>query len=122
MAGLSAGEAASRLLRDGPNRLPGNVPKSFPAILVGVIAEPMFLMLLSAGGVYLLLGDRTEAAFLMASVLVIISITLLQERKTRRSLEALQDLSAPRALVIRDGEPRRISSQEVVCGDLLLLQ
>jgi len=121
MTGLSAGEAASRLLRDGPNRLPGNAPKSFPAILVGVVAEPMFLMLLSAGGVYLLLGDRTEAAFLMASVLVIISITLLQERKTRRALEALRDLSAPRALVIRDGEPRRIPSQEVVRGDLLLL-
>lgn len=121
MAGLSVSEAASRLLEDGPNRLPGTAPKSLLAILGGVTAEPMFVMLLSAGGIYLLLGDRTEAAFLMLSVLVVISLTLVQERKTQRALEALRDLSAPRALVIRDGLPRRISGQEVVRGDLLVL-
>jgi Ca2+-transporting ATPase len=67
------------------------------------LAEPMFVLLLVASAVYLLLGDRVEAAFLLASVLVIITITIYQERKTERVVEALRDLSSPRALVVRDG-------------------
>ena len=61
-----------------------------------------------------------EALVLLASVAVIIGITLYQERKTERALEALRDLSSPRALVIRDGEQRRIAGRDVVVGDLLV--
>ncbi len=105
----------------GPNALPGTAPKSLLAIVRGVVLEPMFLMLLVAGGLYLLLGDRAEAAFLLGSVFVVIGITLAQERKTQRALEALRELSAPRALVIRGGEELRIPGREVVPGDLLAL-
>jgi Ca2+-transporting ATPase len=63
----------------------------------------MFLMLLAAGSIYLALGDRAEA-LLLGFVFVVIGITLAQERKTQRALESLRDLSAPRALVIRDGQ------------------
>jgi hypothetical protein len=87
----------------------------------GVFTEPMFLMLLVAGGIYLLLGDRAEAALLLAFVFVVIGITLAQERKTQRALESLRDLSAPRALVIRDGAEQRIAGRDVVRGDLLVL-
>ncbi|MBU2816307.1 HAD-IC family P-type ATPase, partial [Acidithiobacillus ferrooxidans] len=86
-----------------------------------VLAEPMFVMLLVAGGIYLLLGDHAEALFLLAFVFVVIGITLAQERKTQRALESLRDLSAPRALVIRDGRELRIAGREVVRGDLLVL-
>src|SRR5512141_2733509 len=103
LVGLEPEEAARRLAEHGPNLLPGSVPKSMFAIMVGVMVEPMFLMLLVAGGLYLALGDRTEAAFLLSFVFVVIGITLAQERKTQRALESLRDLSAPRALVIRDG-------------------
>ena len=87
-----------------------------------VLTEPMFLMLLAAGGTYLALGDRGEALFLLGSVLVVIGITLTQERKTQRALESLRELSAPRALVLRDGVERRIARREVVRGDLLVLR
>ncbi|MEO7953928.1 MAG: cation-translocating P-type ATPase, partial [Polaromonas sp.] len=83
--------------------------------------EPMFLMLLAAGGIYLALGDLAEALFLLGSVFVVIGITLLQERKTQRALESLRDLSAPRALVIRDSNEQRIPGCDVVRGDLLVL-
>ncbi len=120
--GLSSVEAARRLLADGPNVLPGGSPKSIVAIVVGVLTEPMFLMLLVAGGVYLALGDRAEALFLLGFVFVVIGITLFQERKTQRALESLRDLSAPRALVIRDGTEIRIASRDVVRGDMLVLR
>ncbi|WP_439113594.1 cation-translocating P-type ATPase [Hydrogenophaga sp.] len=119
--GLSASEATRRLAAEGPNLLPGSVPKSNAAIVREVITEPMFLMLLSAGGIYLALGDRGEALFLLSFVGVVIGITLAQERKTQRALESLRDLSAPRALVWRDGQALRIAGREVVRGDVLVL-
>ena len=119
--GLSTAESAQRLEYDGPNLLPGGAPRTLLSIVLGVLREPMFLMLLVAGSIYLLLGDRAEAIFLLAFVFVVIGITLTQERKTERALESLRDLSAPRALVIRDGIETRIAGRDVVRGDLLVL-
>ncbi|MBW4049040.1 MAG: cation-translocating P-type ATPase [Proteobacteria bacterium] len=119
--GLSTAESAQRLQSEGPNLLPGSTPKTLLSIVLGVLREPMFLMLLVAGSIYLLLGDGAEAVFLLAFVFVVIGITLTQERKTERALESLRDLSAPRALVIRDGKETRIAGRDVVRGDLLVL-
>jgi P-type Ca2+ transporter type 2C len=119
--GLSAAEAARRLTAEGANALPGSGPKTLLRIVADVLAEPMFLMLLAAGGIYLLIGDIGEAAFLLVAVFAVIGLTLLQQRKSERALEALRDLSAPRALVIRDGAERRIASREVVRGDAIVL-
>ncbi|MBU2767100.1 ATPase [Acidithiobacillus ferrivorans] len=121
MTGLTRATAARRLAEEGPNLLPGSTPKTLLAIVLGVLVEPMFVMLLVAGGIYLLLGDHAEALFLLAFVFVVIGITLAQERKTQRALESLRDLSAPRALVIRDDRELRIAGREVVRGDLLVL-
>lgn len=120
--GLTSEEAKIRLAAEGSNVLPDSAPKSIVAIVRDVLTEPMFLMLLAAGGIYLALGDRAEALFLLGSVFVIIGIALTQERKTQRALEALRDLSAPRALVIRDGREQRVAGRDVVRGDLLVLR
>ncbi len=119
--GLSAEEAKRRMERDGFNELPSARRRSFVVTALNVAREPMFLLLIAAGMIYLLLGDRTEAFVLLGSVFVIIGITLYQERKTERALDALRDLSSPRALVIRDGERQRIAGREVVRGDVLVL-
>jgi P-type Ca2+ transporter type 2C len=122
LQGLTAQAAARRLADEGANALPGTEVKSLWRIVAGVLAEPMFLMLLAAGAIYLLLGDAAEAAFLLVAVFAVIGLTLLQQRKSERALEALRDLSAPRALVVRDGEERRIPSRDVVRGDLVVLR
>jgi len=119
--GLSSAQTQQRLATEGSNLLPSSAPKSTLVIVRDVVTEPMFLMLLAAGGIYLALGDRGEALFLLGFVFVVIGITLAQERKTQRALESLRDLSAPRALVIRDGQEQRIAGRDVVCGDLLVL-
>ena len=121
LRGLDHAEAARRLAENGPNSLPGARAKSFLRIVRDVVTEPMFLMLLVAGGLYLALGDTAEAMFLLTAVFVVIGITLVQERKTQRALESLRDLSAPRALVLREGGEIRIAGRDVVCGDLLIL-
>jgi len=119
--GLSAQEAAQRLKVDGYNELPSTKRKSVLAIALEVMREPMFLLLVVSGGLYLFLGDIQEALMLLGFVFVVIGITIYQEFKTERALEALRDLSSPRALVIRDGEQQRIPGREVVCGDIVVV-
>lgn len=121
-SGLDAREAARRLASEGPNELPRARGAGWGALVAGVAREPMFLLLVAASAVYFLLGDRTEAVVLAASIGVIVLITLHQERKSARALEALRDLSSPRALVVRDGQAQRIPGREVVRGDRLLLR
>jgi Ca2+-transporting ATPase len=119
--GVSAAEAARFIQEHGYNELPSAKPKTVWRIALEVVKEPMFILLLSCGAVYLLLGDYTEGIILLCWVLIIIFITFYQHRKTEQSLEALRQLASPRALVIRDGEQQRISGREVVPGDVVLL-
>lgn len=119
--GLTEQEAAQRLQSEGLNELPSARPRSLLRTAAEVLREPMFLLLLATGTVYVLLGDPREAVAIMLAVVVVIGITLHQERKTERALQALRDLSSPRALVIRDGKRKRIAGREVVRGDLVVL-
>ena len=119
--GLSEDEAAKRLLRYGFNELPSAQSPNLWRIALDVLREPMLLLLLGTGAVYLLLGDPGESVVLLIAIFVIIGITLYQERKTERALHALRDLSNPRALVIRQGTRRRIAGREVVPGDLVVI-
>jgi len=119
--GLSEEEAAKRLSADGFNELPSTKKRSIFKIAFEVTREPMFLLLLGGGGIYMLLGDVPEALMLLGFVFVVIGITLYQERKTERALEALRDLSSPRASVIRGGVQKRIAGREVVKGDIIIL-
>ena len=119
--GLSECESVARFEREGPNELTPDERPSLIATLAAVVKEPMILLLLAAGGIYLILGSLTEAFALLFFVLVVIGITLVQERKTERAVAALRDLTSPRALVIRDGVRRRIPGREVVRGDVLVL-
>ena len=121
LIGLKSDEVAANRLQYGSNVLPETEPKKFSRILIDVIKEPMFLMLLVAGTIYLALGDMAEALFLLTFVFAVIGMTLFQEHKTQRALEALRDLSAPRALVIRNGEEIRIPGRDVVVDDLMIL-
>jgi Ca2+-transporting ATPase len=119
--GLSTAEAEARLARDGHNEIHVSTRRRTFDIAMGVAREPMFLLLILAAVIYLTLGDTREALILAFWILVIMGITIFQERKTERALEALRDLSSPRALVVRDGEQKRIAGREVVTGDLLVL-
>jgi Ca2+-transporting ATPase len=121
ITGLSEGEAARRLKTDGYNELPSSQQRSMGKIMLEVVREPMFLLLVIGGILYLLLGDIREALMLLGFVYVIMGITIYQHRKTERALEALRDLTSPRALVIRDGGQKRIPGREVVREDILVL-
>jgi P-type Ca2+ transporter type 2C len=121
LQGLTQQEALERLAMDGYNELPEAKKRTLWHILLEVVREPMFLMLIACGLLYLILGDTEEALMLMGFVFVIIGTTFYQEQKTERALEALRDLSSPRALVIRDGRQQRIAGREVARDDIVLI-
>lgn len=121
LAGLSEEEARERLLQQGGNELPAQKKRSLLAIGFEVVREPMFLMLVAAGCLYLFMGEPADTLVLLGSILVVMTITIVQERRTERALSALRDLSSPRALVVRGGARRRIPGREVVRGDLVVL-
>ncbi len=118
---LSEAEAAERLALEGYNELPSSARRSLFSLAFGVVREPMFVLLVACGVVYLVLGDVQEALMLLGFVFFVMGLTLYQERKTEHALDALRDLSSPRALVVRDGDERRIAGREVVRGDLLIV-
>ena len=119
--GLDPATAAARLLAEGPNQIGPRERRKLGAIALEVAREPMFVLLLASGSIYLAMGDPHEAAALLGFVLIIMTITVMQERRTDNTLDALGDLSSPRARVMRGGELLRIAGQELVRGDLLVL-
>ena len=118
--GLSSDDAAGRLRTEGYNELPRAEKRTAVRILFEVLKEPMLALLLAGGFIYLVLGDLKEA-------LILLHWRLSRSNhgrsgvETERVLEALRDLTSPRALVIRDGERKRIPGREVVRGDVLVI-
>jgi len=119
LLGLTEQEAASRLVSDGPNVLPTQEERGLLQLLSGVAREPMVLLLLASGTLYFVLGDPHEALTLLASVVLVIAITVFQEGRTERALSALRDLSSPRAQVLRDGQAHTVPARDLVRGDII---
>ena len=121
IAGLSDAVAKARQASEGYNELPRPDQRTTLRIVLEVLREPMLALLLGGGGIYLLLGDLKEAVILLIFATMSVAITVIQESRTERVLEALRNLTSPRALVIRDGTRKRIAGREVVRGDFVVL-
>ncbi len=121
MRGLSEASVQAKLKTEGYNELPRPDTRTPLGIILEVVREPMLALLLGGGVIYLALGDLKEALILLVFATMSVVITVVQESRTERVLEALRDLTSPRALVIRNGERKRIAGREVVRGDLVVL-
>ncbi|MFA6357884.1 MAG: cation-translocating P-type ATPase [Candidatus Omnitrophota bacterium] len=122
LEGLSEKEVVEKLKQYGYNEIPSQKKRNVFIIFFNVIKEPMLLLLIFTGSIYLILGEPRDALMLLTFVFVVVGITFYQERKTERTLEALRDLSSPRALVIRQAQQKRIAGREVVVEDLIILK
>jgi P-type Ca2+ transporter type 2C len=121
VTGLTESEAQARLKAEGFNELPRPDRRTPLRIVLEVLREPMLALLLGAGLIYLILGDFNEAIILLAFAMMSVLITVVQETRTEHVLEALRDLTSPRALVVRDSVRRRIAGREVARGDVVVL-
>lgn len=121
MAGLTAAEAKRLQEQYGKNELTPQKKESFFKKVLHIICEPMFLLLIIAAIIYFILGEPRDGAIMLIFVVGIISIDVIQEWKTDKTLNALKDLSAPHVTVIRDGKEQMIASADLVPGDLMMI-
>ena len=121
MAGLSSAEAKQLQEQYGKNELTPEKKESFIKKAFHIICEPMFLLLIVAAVIYFILGEPRDGAIMLIFVVGIISIDIIQEWKTDKTLNALKDLSAPQITVIRDGAEVVIASVDLVPGDLMMV-
>jgi Ca2+-transporting ATPase len=119
--GLTSEQAKTLQATFGRNELTPQKKTSFIRKVLHIIAEPMFLLLLIAAVIYFVLGEPRDGAIMLIFVLGVISIDVIQEWKTDRTLSALKELFSPRVQVIRDGVEQSIASVDLVPGDVILL-
>lgn len=121
LTGLTNEAAKLLLAESGANELPSAKPRNIFQQSWAVVKQPMLLLLLAAGTVNLVLAEPLDSLLLMAMVLIVIFISISQERKSETALSKLRDLTSPMALVIRDSTQLKVASREVVVGDLIVL-
>lgn len=120
--GLSSKEAAERLIRFGKNELRIKGGKSALSILVGQVWNIMILILSTAALASFIFEKAIDAIAILTVILLNIVIGFFQEYKAEKAVEALKKLAAPYALVMRDGQNVKIPANNVVPGDLLVLE
>ena len=120
--GLSREEARRRLQQFGPNEIEAIKPLSIPELVLHQFTSPLIYILLAAAVVTLLLGEYIDTAVIAAVLVLNATIGFIQEYRAEKSVRALMQLTAPHALVIREGREHDIESRELVPGDVVLLE
>lgn len=120
--GLSDAEAAKRLKENGYNELCQKKQKSIMAMLKEQLTDVMILILIGAAGLSALLNEWTEAIVILVIVALNATVSIIQEKKATNALEALKNIGAPTARVLREEEESLIPAKELVVGDIVYLE
>lgn len=120
--GLTSSEASSRLEKYGPNMIESSNKKSIWKKIFEQIADPMVLLLIAAAIVSAFTGDAIECAIIIAIVVINAIMSIIQEGKAEDSVAALQKMSSPEATVIRDGKRSHVKAEDLVPGDIVVLE
>ena len=119
--GLTSEEAASRLAQHGRNKLKGKQKKSLLALFFAQLQDMLIYVLLGAALITLFIGEYVDSIIIILVVVLNAMIGVVQEYKAEKAIEALQQMTTPRTLVRRDGDVKEISSEEIVPGDIVLI-
>lgn len=122
MQGLTQSQVNQLQAKNGFNELAVADKNTTLKLLLRILVEPTFTLLFLAGAIYLIIGKIDDALILIGFIFISVGITLFQERKSEKAIEALKVLSSPRAIVIRDGITQRIAGKDIVVGDILILE
>lgn len=120
--GLTSSEASARLEKYGPNMIESSNKKSIWKKIFEQIADPMVLLLIAAAIVSAFTGDAIECAIIIAIVVINAIMSIIQEGKAEDSVAALQKMSSPEATVIRDGKRGHVKAEDLVPGDIVVLE
>lgn len=119
--GLSSADAGKRLEKYGENKLKGKPKKSLISLFLSQLKDMLIYVLLGAAVITLFIGEYADAIIILLVVILNAVIGVIQESKAEKAVEALQKMTTPKSLVRRDGEVKEINSEEVVPGDIIIL-
>ncbi len=119
--GLSSEEAKIRLEKHGKNKLKEKPKKSLIALFISQLKDMLIYVLLAAAVITIAIGEYVDSVIILAVVILNAVIGVIQEYKAEKAIEALQQMTTPRSLVRRDGEVREIESEELVPGDIVII-
>ena len=119
--GLTGEEALKRLEKFGENKLKGKPKKSLLSLFLGQLRDMLIYILLAASVITILIGEYVDAIIILMVVVLNAVIGVIQEYKAEKAIEALQKMTTPKALVRRDGEVKEINSEELVPGDIVII-
>jgi len=122
VTGLTTSVALQRLGEQGRNVLPSPEAHSFAMIVKDAFLDPMFALLVAAAAIHLALGQLGDSIALLVAVALVIGLSVRQDWKSEKALQALRDLSAPTAFVVRDGIAQQIPAADIVTDDQLLFE
>ncbi|KWZ89467.1 calcium-translocating P-type ATPase, PMCA-type [Anaerococcus hydrogenalis] len=122
LRGLSSDLAAKRLEENGPNKIESKKKKSLGKKIAEQIIDPMVILLIVASIVSAFTGDKIECAIIIAIVIINAIMSIIQEGRAEDSVEALQKMSSPEASVIRDGKKIKVKAEELVVGDIVVIE
>lgn len=122
LKGLSFDEVIDFRNKFGINTYNYKKKNRFLAFLKSIFGEPMVLLLLIASGIYFINKQYSDAIFLSVSILLIVAISLYQEKRSRNALAKLQEFTQPLCKVIREGQQQNIKTQDIVVGDLVMIE
>lgn len=120
--GLSSSEANNRLEKYGPNKIESSNKRSLLDKLKDQILDPMVILLIAASIVSAFTGDKIEAIIIIAIVIINAIMSIYQEGQAEDSVAALQKMSSPEATVLRDGKRTKVKAEELVPGDIVILE
>jgi len=120
--GLSEAEVAESRIKNGTNSLDHQHKNNFWTSVIEIGKEPMFLLLVTATSIYFITGEHSNGIFMSIAILLIASISLYQESKSKNAIQALEKLTQPKSKVIREGVLIEIASEEIVLGDCIQIE
>jgi P-type Ca2+ transporter type 2C len=122
LSGLKESDIPSLLKKFGKNTLSGEKYNGFFYAVWNIFKEPMFIMLLVASSLYFILGEANEGFLMLVAMIFVVAISIYQETKSSNALQALKQYTQARVKVIRDRREQSILSEELVPGDIVILQ
>ncbi len=120
--GLTRREAMERRAKYGANRLESQEQKSLGQMIAEQLNDPLILILVVAMAISLMLHELGDAVIIVTVVVLNAAVGIIQEGKAGKAVEALKKISSPQAVVLREGERTKIAAEELVQGDIVLLE
>lgn len=122
LKGLSQNEVSQARAKYGYNLLTTTHKSTWMELLLGILKEPMLILLIVISLIYVIVGDYAEAAFMVVAIVAVTAISFYQDNRSKKALEELEKLNEPLSVVIRDAQVVKIPTREIVVGDLCITE